>query len=92
MIEPTTALAEGVTIQWNEASEFGARPELVIKLVIARVEELNKALPCYENEEVLNHLRAAMLWESIRNDRREAQGVKGTMKPHMSRGNTDAKN
>ena len=59
---PGFSHAEGATIVWGEDGS-GARPETILRMVMERVEYLQSQLPCQENEEILSHLRAAVLWE-----------------------------
>ena len=65
-------------LDWNEAEPGGLRPEYVLEAVLNRVLYLQDQLPCHENTEVIYHLRQALLWEKIRNNKRKEQGVQGT--------------
>ena len=75
----------GIAIHWDEMGD-GARPERVLQLVLSRIETLHTALPCGENEHILQHLKEALRWEEVRNERRRAQGVQGTWQPHREEG------
>ena len=81
---PGFSYGPGSTIVWDESGGNGARPETILRMVIERVEFLQSQLPCKENEEILNHLRTAVLWEEVRTRRREEQGVSGTGMAHQS--------
>ena len=76
-----TVIGNGITIQWNEAGG-GARPEDVLRLVLERVNELDRQLFCAENTQIRYHVEQALYWEQVRNERRAQQGVQGTMKAH----------
>ena len=77
----------GIVIHWDEMGG-SARPERVLQLALARIETLHAALPCGENEHVMRHLKEALRWEELRNERRRAQGVQGTWQPHREESGT----
>ena len=71
-----------VNLEWNEAEPDGVRPEYVLKATLNRILYLQEQVPCRENTEVIYHLRQAILWEEIRNNKRREQGVQGTNAVH----------
>lgn len=81
--EPGSSHSAGAAIIWDEVNG-GARPETVLRMVMERVQFLQSQLPCEENEHILEHLRQAIHWEELRNQRRSEQGVQGTHQPHVS--------
>lgn len=74
-----------IDIIWEdiEAGKSGARPEIVLEVVLEQVQHLNELLPCKENEHVIRHIAEAISWEQVRRKRRAAQGVQGTLTPHV---------
>lgn len=69
-------------IVWNEAAPGGLRPEHVIEMALNRVVYLQEQVPCHENTEIIYHLKQALLFEKIRNNKRQEQGVQGTNAIH----------
>ena len=64
--------------------KFEVRPEDILRDTLVKVQELNELLPCFENEQVIYHIKKAIHWEEIRNEKRIAQKVKGTNQRHKS--------
>ena len=62
----------------------GCRVEHVLEVAAARIEEYQQGpLACAENEDALEHIRAAIRALHDRINRRKEQGVLNTMSPHQ---------
>lgn len=81
---PGFSHSPGATIVWDEMGGTGARPETVLRMVLDRVKHLQSLLPCEENIRIIESLQQALHWEQVRNEARAAQGVQGTLNPHIS--------
>ena len=61
----------------------GTTNEEVLKMLIDRFPKQGRKLPCRENSIALTHIETALLCLQKRTADREAQGVEGTMQPHV---------
>lgn len=61
----------------------GCQLEDVIDVCVERLQGFQRGpFACRENELAIQKLEEARLWLSLRNWKRQAQGVEGTMRPH----------
>lgn len=79
------SLGTGMRIVWQEGpladdpyGPNGAMPELPVRAVLQRIEQLNQALPCPQNREIILHLRAVLGLFDQRTFDRNSRGVLGT--------------
>lgn len=88
MSHATDGAAGYVHIKWQtgtipEVGVNGASLETVLTLVMRRLEGFQRGtLPCAENEQALQQLRAAVAALEARTAKRTALGVEGTLRPH----------
>jgi hypothetical protein len=59
----------------------GVTNEEVLKVLIHRLEALNKKMSCFENIQALTSLEGALSWFNARTENRIRRGVEGTHKP-----------
>lgn len=59
----------------------GTTNEEVLAMLIHRMKQLNKVLPCTENNLIIQNLEGAMVWMTLREQDRDIRGVQGTHKP-----------
>ena len=63
-------------------ASLGTTNEEVLRMLIDRMEYLQKKVPCKENNIVLIKLEEALMWLDSRTQKRIAQGVECTDMPH----------
>ena len=77
-----------LTIPWQHGPEAtainGVTVEDLQQAIITRLEELQRALPCQENVNAIDHARVVLQHLQARTRRRQDQRVEGTMRPHES--------
>ena len=83
------AFSSFIQIKWQDGTVpehgvNGAQMVDVLQVLIARMEYLNNRAPCEENVNMLAALYDAQHWDRLRTERRQAQGVEGTERPHAS--------
>lgn len=55
-----------------------------LEWVLTHLYHCNKELPCKENQDCIELIETAIIYQKHRRNRRVAQGVLGTNKPHVS--------
>jgi hypothetical protein len=75
-----------ITLRFYEMREDGTKingvtNEEVLRVLIHRLEFLNKKMPCFENTMALSSLKGALSWLNARTEERTKRGVEGTHKP-----------
>lgn len=60
----------------------GCQASDVIDVLVAYLQDCNKALPCRETSLAITKLEEARLWLDERTRRRQAEAVEGTNAPH----------
>ena len=63
-------------------SQNGVQNEEVIALLVLRLRDLNRQLPCRENSLAITNLEQAQMWLERRTQVRTEQGVEATAAPH----------
>lgn len=67
----------------GESIREGTTNEEVLEVLIDRLRYLQGKLPCLENADALEHLKAALYILEERTRKRESQGVEGTDNLHF---------
>lgn len=81
--------AWGASIQFQhgpiqENGINGVQNEQLLELLIMRTEQLDLRMPCVENAEAIECMKAALAAFNVRTEKRRAQGVEGTERPHSN--------